>query len=153
MNTTPIVALLVALGTGAALGVQATANSSLGARIGPVTTGLLDIIVGGALALVIFVLFRARLTTAGWPAIRGASFGVTLAGVLAVVAIAGTAFALPRVGVAAGISAIILGQMLVALVVDSTGWGGVERFPLSITRLAGLVLMAIAVWLVVPRGS
>jgi transporter family-2 protein len=147
LNTTTAAALAVALGTGIALGVQATTNGHIGTQIGPASTGLLVIVAGGILSAVVFGVFRNRLFAADLGALRGVAAGIVLAGVLAVVAIAGTAYALPEVGVAAGLAAIILGQMLVAVVVDSAGWGGMERVALSAPRVLGLILLAAAVWL------
>jgi transporter family-2 protein len=151
LNPATLVALAVALATGIALGIQATTNSWLGTLVGPLSTGLLVIIAGGVLSALVFLLFMNKLTEAGWATIRRAQPGIILAGALAVVAIAGTAYALPRTGIAAGVSAIILGQMVVAVVVDSTGWGAARQIALTPTRIAGLALLALATWLLVPK--
>lgn len=148
-----MVALLVALGTGVALGIQATINSLNGEVVGPMGTGLLVIIVGGILAAIGLALFLNRLPAIRWATVRQVQFGLLAAGALAIVAIAGTAFALPRTGIAAGLSAIILGQMLAAVVIDTTGWGGIDPIRLNVARLAGLILLAVATWLLVPRAT
>jgi transporter family-2 protein len=76
---------------------------------------------------------------------------VIAAGALGLLIIAGAAYALPRIGIAAGLATIILGQMVVALLVDTFGWGGAPPLPLRIERLAGLVMLLIGTWLVLPR--
>jgi uncharacterized membrane protein YdcZ (DUF606 family) len=53
--------------------------------------------------------------------------------------------------VTAGVAAIILGQLLVSVIVDTIGWGGAEPIPLSLRHIVGLAIMAIAVYLLLPR--
>jgi uncharacterized membrane protein YdcZ (DUF606 family) len=60
-------------------------------------------------------------------------------------------FSLSRTGVTAGLASIILGQMFISMIADSTGSGGVEPIPLSLQRIAGLVVMFIAVLLLLPK--
>jgi uncharacterized membrane protein YdcZ (DUF606 family) len=49
----------------------------------------------------------------------------------------GTAYAPPRSGVAA----IILGQVFVAAIVDTTGWGPPQQIPLTVNCVIALVLL------------
>ena len=76
---------------------------------------------------------------------------IGVAGAIGIGIVMGIAFALPRIGVAAGLAAVILGQLLVATVVDSLGWGGVAPIPLSLSRIAGLVLLLLATFLLLQR--
>lgn len=46
---------------------------------------------------------------------------------------------------------IILGQLGISVFVDSKGVGGVEPIPLTLQRVAGLLVMAVAVFLLLPR--
>jgi uncharacterized membrane protein YdcZ (DUF606 family) len=47
---------------------------------------------------------------------------------------------------------VITAQMAVAMTVDSLGLAGGEAIPLSWTRLAGLGLLALGTWAILPRG-
>lgn len=153
MTRLTVVALVAALLTGTALGIQATVNSRLGEQITPLNTGLLVTAVGGLLSVVaLAVLTMTKQVELDGPAIYRHLPAVTLAGALAAIAIVGTAFALPKLSVSAGVAAIILGQMLVSVIVDTTGWGGVDQIPLSLPRLGGLLLLVVSVWLLTPRG-
>jgi transporter family-2 protein len=76
---------------------------------------------------------------------------VIAAGALGLVIIAGAAYALPRVGIAAGLATIIFGQMIVALFVDTFGWGGAPPLPLQLERIAGVAMLLVGTWLVLPR--
>ena len=76
---------------------------------------------------------------------------VFAAGVLGIGVITGIAYALPKTGIAAGLAAVIAGQMLVGVIVDSLGLGGAEPIPLNFTRIAGLVLLALGTWAILPK--
>jgi transporter family-2 protein len=73
-----------------------------------------------------------------------------IAGLLGIFVIAGLAFSLPKIGVAAGLGMIITGQMVVGVIVDTFGLTG-DPIPLSVSRLGGLVLLAFGTWLIVPK--
>jgi transporter family-2 protein len=147
-----VTTFLIAMLTGISLGIQATINSQIGTRIGSIATGLLVIAAGGVLSAVAIVVLGNRLVDFQSAGFKQSALGIAAAGILAIIAIAGTAYALPRISVAAGLASIILGQMLVAVIVDTTGWGGVQQIPLNAERVIGLVLLTVAVWLLAPNN-
>ncbi len=53
--------------------------------------------------------------------------------------------AVPKLGAALTISVAILGQQCAALLLDSTGWLGVPRAPLSLARVLGAALIVLGV--------
>ena len=77
---------------------------------------------------------------------------VAVSGTLGILIITGLSFSLQRAGVAAGLATIILGQLIVSIIVDTRGIGGAEPIPLTIPRIGGLFVMAIAVYLLMPRN-
>ncbi len=153
MQRATIVALVSAVGTGLAIGTQATLNTWLGRQVGPIRTGLLVNFAGGILAgLLLLVLGVAgQLSLSG--SLRSSPILIVVAaGALGLGIIFGVAYSLPRTGVAAGVAAIFFGQMLVAVLVDSLGWGGAGAVPLKVGRLVGLGLLFAGTWFVLPRA-
>ena len=150
MKASLLVGGLVALLTGLAIGTQATISSRVGAMIGDMQTGLLTSLFGGTVGLIL---------VSGWYLWRPGDVQLTLpagkmlliAGILGLFIIAGISFSLQRVGVAAGLAALILGQMAISISVDALGIGGVEPIPVTFQRVLGLVTMAFAVYLLLPR--
>ena len=71
---------------------------------------------------------------------------------MGIVIITGIAYALPRIGVAAGLSTIIASQMVVAVLVDTFGLAGGQPIPLDWARIGGLGLLALGTWLILPKG-
>ncbi|MDH5607381.1 MAG: DMT family transporter, partial [Anaerolineae bacterium] len=73
------------------------------------------------------------------------------AGLLGIGIISGIAFALPKVGIAAGLSAIIAGQMAMAVFVDTFALAGGDPIPLNFSRLGGLLFLALGTWAILPK--
>jgi transporter family-2 protein len=54
--------------------------------------------------------------------------------------------------VTAGSAALILGQLLISMVVDSMGWTGQEVVPITWQRVLGLIVMAGGLFLLMPKN-
>lgn len=150
MKNTLLIGIVASIATGSAIGLQASLGSRIGAVITPLRTGLWMNLVGGLIAGLLIVLFRNQEQIAG----RIPSTVIPLlivAGTLGVVIIMGVSFSLARTGVAAGLAGLFLGQMLVGLIVDTFGWGSIEPVPLDSRRVIGLLVMALAVYLLLPK--
>jgi transporter family-2 protein len=153
MQKSILQALAIALVSGLAVGVQSTLNGVAGRLTGAVLTGLLVNAGAGAASGLFLVVFFAREGPAALLAIRAPTAGIILAaGLLGIGIISGIAYALPRIGVAAGLSAVIAGQMAVGVVVDTFGFGGGQAIPLNWARIGGVGLLALGTWFILPKG-
>jgi transporter family-2 protein len=141
------VAVALATAIGGTLALQAPLNSLLGRSVGGLTASVVAFGVGLAALLAVSVLAGglggiAHAGDAPWWAL----FGGGLIGALYVASIVWTVRALGAGGLTA---ATIAGQFAVAMVVDHYGWLGVERSPITVSKLAGLALLAAGTYLVV----
>ena len=59
--------------------------------------------------------------------------------------------AVPRVGTVAMFGAIICGQFIGAMLIDTNGWLGVEPIPLSASRVLGVCLLVAGMFLIQQR--
>ena len=51
---------------------------------------------------------------------------------------------------AGGLTAVtIAGQLGVAIVIDHFGWLGVEKSPITVAKVSGVLLLAVGTWLVI----
>jgi transporter family-2 protein len=57
-------------------------------------------------------------------------------------------YLIPRIGAAALLSAVVLGQVVFSLLADHFGFFGVNQHPVTVPRLAGVVLVIVGVALV-----
>ena len=151
MKLSIITGAMVALLTGVAIATQSTITSRVGGVIGDIKTGLLTNTMGGLIAGGLMLVWLLREGPDAWrvpPVVVGAT---ALSGLLGILIVSGISFSLQRAGVAAGLASVILGQLVLSAVIDTLGWGGVEPIPLSLTRVAGLFVAGLGVYMVLPK--
>jgi transporter family-2 protein len=136
--------VLLGLGAGACLVVQATLSGSLRSALSSWAWAGLVSYVGGTVAMLAILAVRREpwpttLAGATWPSAlwTGGFFGALYL-VLAIVL-------LPRLGAAALVACVVTGQMLASVAFDHFGWLGVPRHPVSASRAIGAVLLVGAV--------
>ena len=152
MQKIALQALMIALFSGLAIGVQSSFIGSAGKITGAVLTGLLVNFFAGAASGLLLAVMYARQGNTVFSGMQVSTVGmVAIAGVLGVGVISGIAYALPKIGVAAGLSMIVTGQMAVAVVVDTLGLSGREPISLSWARIGGLVLLVLGTWAIAPK--
>jgi transporter family-2 protein len=144
---------LVAIATGVAIGIQSTLSSRIGPLIGDLRTGLLMNLMGGSLAGVLVAGIVISQGAAILRPPRPALIMLIVAGALGILIITGIAYAFQRIGVAAGLASLILGQLAISIIADTTGFGGVEPIPLTPSRVIGGLVMLVAVYLMLPRNA
>ncbi len=149
MLTRILFGFLVALG-GVGLSLQMAWNARLRIATGsPVLTTIISVIVT---LLSLGVVWGSGATDRGTlPPFHSlpkwAWFGGVFAGYYLVAALIG----IPKLGTAAVFALVIAGQVVSALVLDSTGAFGVPRIPMSMFRIVGIVLLLIGVILIQKR--
>jgi transporter family-2 protein len=148
-----VLALLAAIGSGLLIGTQATLTNRIGELIGSMRAGLVINAAGGAVAVSILLVLATGQGIGGWGLSNRVLALTLIAGALGVLIIAGVAFSLQGTGVAAGVASLVMGQMIVGTIVDTIGIGGADPIPLSLQRVAGLAVMALAIYLLLPRAS
>jgi transporter family-2 protein len=146
-------ALLAAIGSGLLIGTQASLTNRVGETIGSMRAGLVINMAGGAVAVSILLLLMASQGIGGWGISNRVLILTLSAGALGVLIIAGVAFSLQGTGVAAGVASMVMGQMIIGTIIDTTGISGADPIPLTLQRVAGLVVMALAIYLLLPRSS
>ncbi|MFM7425452.1 MAG: DMT family transporter [Elainella sp.] len=141
-----ILILLVALG-GAGLTVQTAWNAYLRTATGsPVLTSLISVCVT---LFCLVLLWLSGLTNRGsLPAFDALPRWAWFGGVFAAYYLIASLIALPKLGAVAVFSLVITGQLVAALLLDSTGAFGVTQIALSPLRLLGVALLLAGVGLI-----
>jgi uncharacterized membrane protein YdcZ (DUF606 family) len=141
----------IALGSGLAIGIQATLFTLIGRSIGPVRASLVLNVTGGIVAGIILLAALGIGGSKQWHISRGTLTFAVIAVTLGLFIVTGVALAFQRTGVAAGVATVFLGQMLIGIIVDALGLAGAEAIPLDLRRILGLVVMAVAILLLTYR--
>jgi transporter family-2 protein len=137
--------ILIGLAGGVAVGLQSPMASMITQRLG-IFESVFIVHVGGALIALLPLLFYGGGKLAQW---RSVPWYVLGAGVFGLIVISAISYMIPRVGVAASITTIVAGQLLVGTILDHFGLLGAMGRSLDPTRALGLAIVLVGVWLTV----
>ena len=140
-----IIIILIGLAGGAAVGLQSPLASMISQRLG-IFESVFIVHLGGAIVALVPLLFMGGGKLSEW---RSLPWYALCAGVFGLIVIAAISFMIPRIGVAASITAIVAGQLLVGLFLDHFGLLGAAIRPMDLTRLLGIGVVLVGVWLTV----
>jgi transporter family-2 protein len=139
------VIILVGLLGGVAVGLQSPLASMLSQRLG-VMESVFIVHIGGALVALLPLLIYGGGKLAQW---RSMPWYTLTAGIFGLVVISAISYMIPRIGVAASITTIVAGQLLVGTILDHFGLLGAVERSLDPTRVIGLIVVLVGVWLTV----
>ena len=145
MQKVTLIGTAIALGSGLAIGFQATLFTLIGRTIGPVRASLILNLTGGILAGIILVGVVGIQGRGQWRIPSSTLFAAVVAVAIGIGIVMGVAFSFQRTGVAAGVAILFLGQMLIGVIVDALGWNGGAAVPIDLRRVFGLLLMVFAI--------
>lgn len=137
--------IIIGLAGGVAVGLQSPLASMISQRLGTFES-IFIVHVGGAIIALVPLLFYGGGKLSQWRSVPWYALG---AGIFGLVVIAAISYMIPKVGVAASITTIVAGQLLVSTILDQYGLLGTMVRPLDTTRIFGLAVVLFGVWLTV----
>jgi bacterial/archaeal transporter family-2 protein len=142
-------AVIIAVGAGCLVGMQAPINSRLGKTIGSLPAASFSFIVGTAALVVITTIVQGGLGALG--GVGRAPWWALMGGLLGAVYVAVALVAVRTLGAAGLTAAVIVGQLGISVLIDRFGLLGITRHPVGVQRVLGLLLLVAGVVLVVRR--
>ena len=145
-----LIFLALALITGALIPIQAATNAAFSKSIGnPLITGLMVFVVG-LIGMILFILlsrtsFPIRQQLAAAP-LYGYLGGIIVATYVVMITVL-----VPRIGVGTAIGLIVTGQIICAVTIDHFGLFNVAVRAISLTRMSGILLMIVGIYLVMKK--
>ncbi|HEY8910507.1 MAG TPA: DMT family transporter [Desulfosporosinus sp.] len=134
----PLPFLLAAV-SGIAMAIQGTLNSSLSQKSSLLSATLVVHILGALVALLAVLAWKTPLLKHQWLSIP---WYLYLGGILSVLIVGLVAVSIPKVGVCNATTAIIIGQVSMAVLIDHFGWFGMSRLHWNPWQLVGIGLFA-----------
>jgi transporter family-2 protein len=142
------IAIAFSLAAGIAGAAQAAVSGALGRRVGTIGSAGFGVVLAAILVVALaLVLGRGGSIAA---AIHQPSW-LWLGGLFGAVIVLAIAYAPPRIGTFATVALLIAGQLAAGALIDAFGWMGSPRFPVTATRVAGLLLVAAGAALTLRR--
>jgi transporter family-2 protein len=141
-------AIVFSLAAGIAGAAQASISGALGRRVGTIGAAGLGVVLAAILVVVLAVALG-----------RGGSIvsalheplWLWLGGLFGAVIVLAIAYAPPRIGTFATVALLIAGQLAAGALIDAYGWLGSPRIPVTLARVAGLVLVTVGAALTLKR--
>jgi transporter family-2 protein len=142
-------AILLGVGAGCLVGMQAPINSRLGKTVGGVPAASFSFMVGTVALVLLAASLRGGLSSLGQ--VGKVPWWALIGGLLGAVYVFVALEAVRPLG-ASGLTAVVIaGQLVISVVIDRFGLLGIARQQISPARIVGLVLLAVGVALVVRR--
>ncbi|MEX2523963.1 MAG: DMT family transporter [Gammaproteobacteria bacterium] len=143
--------ILMMLVVGALTPFQATMNARIGTLLQhPFYATLTNFVVGLAAVLVLLLLLRPEI-----PSLRQVASlppYLYLGGLIGVMLVTSLVIAIPRIGATNALMALLVGQMLLAVLIDHNGWMGVPENAISLSRIIGAGFLLTGLYLVQRTG-
>lgn len=142
-------AALLTIATGALVALQAPINSKLGRELGTFQAASVSFAIGLSALLAL-----AAVTGGGLGDIKGAvsvPWWYLLGGLLGAAYVTSVLITVRTLGAGGVTAATISGQLSASVVVDHYGWLGVDRQPITTAKMAGILLLAAGVVLIVKE--
>jgi transporter family-2 protein len=143
----PYIFFGIAVLAGALIAIQSVLNSALGERTGNLGSVLILTVIS---IVVLLALIGAFSGTADLRQLPGPSQWYLYAGgILGIAILAAPIFLIPRIGATAALTGLVMGQLLLAVLIDHFGLLGVQRIEIDLTRIFGIAMLALGAYLVV----
>jgi transporter family-2 protein len=137
--------ILIGLAGGVAVGIQSPLASMISQRLG-LFESVFIVHLGGALVALIPLLIYSGGKLGQWRSLPWYALG---AGIFGLIVIGAISYMIPRVGVGAAITTIMAGQLMVGTILDHFSLLGAAEKSLDVTRVIGLAVVLVGVWLTV----
>jgi transporter family-2 protein len=140
-------AVALTAAVGGAIALQAPINSHLGKAVGTFQAAFLSFAIGTVLLALMAAVAKGGLGTIGHA--RDLPWYYLTGGLLGAAYVTSVLVTVRALGAGGVVAATIAGQLSMSVVVDHFGWLGVARQPITAPRVAGILLLAAGVFLVV----
>jgi transporter family-2 protein len=131
---------------GSMITIQSVLNSALGKKTGNLGSVLVLTIVSISLLLLLIILFP---DTANLKNIPGVSeWYLYVGGILGVAILAAPIFLIPRIGATSTLTALVVGQLFLALIIDHFGLFSFPKIEINLMRIMGIILLVAGAFLI-----
>ena len=132
---------------GCLVAVQGSINTQLTTYLKhPIQGALVSFVVGALSLLALNFIFRTQIPD--WEHVKTAPWYLFAGGLLGAIFVSSVIFFIPKIGVTTVLAASIAGQLIAASVIDHFGFFGLTVHPISVGRIAGILLLAGGIFLI-----
>lgn len=137
---------------GALTPIQAGFNFRLAKAVNNTISAALISFLVGTVILLAYLAFTKQLKLDLVTVAKTEPFWVWLGGVIGAFFVVTLTFVVPKVGASLSFSLIIAGQLIISIIIDHYGLLGVPVTPINMKRIAGILLLVLAIWLIKEKN-
>ncbi len=141
--TNYVLLIIIAIIGGVAVTLQGQFMGLMDQGLGTRESVFLTYASGGLLACLVMLTARGGNLRAWqgvpWYALTAGLFGLLIVGTIG--------YTVPRLGLATAFTIMVAAQFIMAALIDHFGWLGAQVRPMELTRLAGVLVLTLGVWL------
>ncbi len=131
---------------GSLITIQSVLNSALGEKTGHLGSVLVLTLVS---IFTLVALIRLFPSTADLRHLPGLSqWYLYVGGVLGIGILAAPIFLIPKIGATATLTGLVIGQLLLALLIDHFGAFNMQRVEIDLTKIFGVILLGVGAYLI-----
>lgn len=142
---TAVLAIIIGLLGGVAVGLQGPLASLMSQRIGTMESVFI-IHVGGTVMAGLLLIAMGGGNLGAWHKVPWYALG---AGVFGLVVLSAVSYTIPRIGVATTVTLIVVAQLILSTLLDHFGLLGTSVRPVDLPRVVGLAVLFLGTWLMV----
>ncbi len=132
---------------GCFLAIQGSINTQLTTYLKhPIQGALVNFVVGATTLLALNFIFKTQIPD--WAHLKTAPWYLFVGGLMGALFVSSVIFFIPKIGVTTVLAASIAGQLIAASLIDHFGFFGLSAHPVSISRILGILLMLVGIFLI-----
>ena len=144
---TKYILVAIALLIGGLLSVQGSINSHLGAFLKhPLQAAFVNFFVGTIALFVLNIVLKTEVP--GLKELAKVPLYLFFGGLLGAIYVTSVVVLIPKIGVTSMLAASIAGQLIISSIIDHFGFFNVPVHPISIGRVAGILLLATGIFFI-----
>lgn len=144
---TKYVFILAALLIGGFLSVQGSINAQLSSFLRhPLQASLTNFLVGTVILIFLNIILRTSLPSIA--EMKSVPWYLFLGGAIGAMFVTSVVLLIPRIGVTTMLAASIAGQLIIASIIDHYGFFNVTVHPVSLSRIAGIIMLLLGIFLI-----
>ncbi len=131
---------------GSMITIQSVLNAALGKKTGNLGSVLVQMVISILLLLLLIILCPDTANLKNMPGVS--EWYLYVGGVLGVAILAAFIFLIPRIGATSTLTAIVVGQLFLALIIDHFGLFSFPKIEINLTRTMGIILLVAGAFLI-----
>lgn len=144
---TKYIFIFAALIIGGFLSVQGSINTQLSSFLKhPLQASLTNFLVGTVVLILLNIALRTSMPTIS--EMKAVPWYLFLGGAIGAMFVTSVVLLIPQIGVTTMLAASIAGQLIIAAIIDHYGFFGISVHTISLSRVAGIVLLILGIILI-----